>query len=338
MTASVSIDSFRSRPGWAVFGIMFGAIVIVCLAPFFGATKVPFVEVVSGTIDETIRHIVFDIRIPRVVIGFITGGALGLGGLIFQTVFRNVLATPYTLGVSSGASLGVAVYLKCGVVFSLVGLPGSAWAAFLGAVAVVFFIDRVAARGASTTTVLLTGVVVSVFAASLISCLEYLSSFTAVAQLSRWVMGGLESVSFAVLWPVLPLILWGGLVAVWHAADLDILALGDEVALGRGVDVPVVRRRLLFATSVMIGGVVSFAGPIGFVGIVVPHALRLVLGYSGRLLVPASVVCGGAFLVVCDTIARTVAAPYEVPVGIATALVGGPYFLWLLLGSGHTRR
>lgn len=338
MTAVLPRPASPQYSHWCMVGCLVLSLFILLSAPFFGATELSPVDLVYGSLDETARRIVFDIRIPRVIIGFIVGGALGLGGLIFQSVFRNVLATPYTLGVSSGASLGVAAYLKLGFVFSVVGLPGSAWAALVGAGTTVLFIDRVAARGASTTTLLLTGVVVSFFAASLISFLEYLSSFNAIVQLSRWVMGGLESVSFAVVLPVLPLILVGILIAGRYAGDLDLLALGDEVALSRGVDVAVVRRRLLIGTSLMIGGVVSFAGPIGFVGIVVPHALRLLLGHAGRILVPAAVLCGGAFLVLCDTVARTIAAPYEIPVGIATALIGGPYFLWLLLRAELVRR
>lgn len=338
MTVAAQLSPSRPRSWACLVGLATMSILILLFAPLFGSTEIPLANILSGDLDETTRRILVDIRIPRVVLGFLVGGALGLGGLIFQSVFRNVLATPYTLGISSGASLGVAAYLQYGVVFSAVGIPGSAWAALSGAVMTVVFIDRVAARGASTTTLLLTGVIVSFFTASLISFLGYLSSFNAIVHLSRWVMGGLESVSLDVALPVLPLILIGILIAARHAGDLDILALGDESALGRGVDVPVVRRRLLLGTSLMIGAVVSFAGPIGFVGIVVPHALRLVLGYSGRLLVPASILCGGAFLVVCDTVARTVAAPYEIPVGIATALIGGPYFLWLLLRTERTRR
>lgn len=320
--------------GWLVVV----ALLVVIAAPFFGPTAVSLSDFLGGSLDERARRIVFDIRIPRVVVGFIAGGTLALGGLIFQCVFRNVLATPYTLGVSSGASLGVAVYLRFGVPFSVIGVSGSAWAALCGAVVMVLFIDRVAARGASTTTLLLTGVVVSFFAASLISFLEYTGSFNALVHLSRWVMGGLESVSLGLVAPICPLILVGLLIAFRHAADLDLLSLGDDLALARGVDVARVRRRLLLGTSLMIGGVVSFAGPIGFVGIVVPHATRLLLGHSGRLLVPAALVSGGAFLVVCDAFARTVVAPYEIPVGIMTALIGGPYFLWLLFGAERANR
>lgn len=336
MSERPALSEIQSPPRSSVRGaqltlLLLLSILVLALAPLFGAVSVPLGDIVRGTLDDTARRVLFDIRVPRVFIAFIAGGALGVGGLIFQTIFRNVLATPYTLGVSSGASLGAAIYFKIGLAFSLLGVPGSAWIALLGAAVTVAFIDRTARKGESTTTLLLAGVVLSFFAASLISLLEYLSSFNAVFQLSRWLMGGFESVSLSSVVPVLPLIVLGLSAAFFHAADLNILALGDELSVSRGVDAPRVRRRLLIAVSLMIGAVVSFAGPIGFVGVVVPHALRLILGHDNRRLVPCSLLASGAFLVICDTVARTIAAPYEIPVGVITALLGGPYFLRLLL-------
>jgi iron complex transport system permease protein len=315
------------------------ALAAVLGAPFIGAFSIPVSDALRGTLDETAQRILFDIRVPRVLIAFLTGAALGLGGLVFQTVFRNVLATPYTLGVSSGAALGAAIYFKLGAAVSLCGIAGSTIAALGGAVVVVLVIDRIAARNVPATTLLLCGVVVALFSGSLISFLEYTSGFTTVFQLSRWLMGGLDAVAPAAVLPLLPLIIGAFVVIGLRIGNLNILALGDELAAARGVDAFRERRVLLVVVSLMIGAVVSFAGPIGFVGMIVPQALRLILGVDNRRLLPATIFAAGAFLVVCDTVARTISAPFELPVGIVTALLGGPYFLVLLLRtSGPSSR
>jgi iron complex transport system permease protein len=316
-----------------VFGVL-GALacVVLIVAPFIGMVAVPIGAAFRGALDDTARLVLWNIRVPRVLGAALVGGALAVGGLVFQIVFRNVLATPYTLGVSSGASLGAALAMAGGVSVSVAGLPGSALAALLGGCAVVWLVDRLAARGVPTTSILLAGVVVSFFAASLISFLEYMSGANSVVRMSRWLMGGFESVTLASLGAIAPFIVLGLGVAGFFAGALNLLALGDELALGRGVDAPRVRRWVLLGTSVMVAAVVSVVGPIGFVGVVVPHTLRMILGLDTRILMPASFLGGAVFLVGCDTIARTIAAPFEIPVGVVTALIGGPYFLWLLVG------
>jgi iron complex transport system permease protein len=309
------------------------AFIAVVFAPFIGAVPIPFGSFLGGTLEVTAAQVLWEIRVPRVCIAFITGGALALGGFVFQTLFRNVLATPYTLGVSSGAALGAAVYFQMGVVFSVGGVSGSAVAALGGALLIVVAIDRIAARHVTTTTLLLAGVVLTLFSGSAIALLEYMSGPSGVFQLSRWLMGGLDSISVGSVLPLLPLVAVGMGIAVFKSADLNLLALGDELAMSRGVDAPRVRRGLLVGVSIMIGAVVSFAGPIGFVGMLVPQTLRMLIGGDSRRLVPATALGGGVFLVVCDTVARTLVAPLEIPVGIVTALIGGPYFLYLLLRS-----
>lgn len=312
-------------------GLALLAVVVGVVAPFIGPTSIPFAAVFGGGLDESQRTIFWEIRVPRVVLAGLVGGGLAVGGLVFQVVFRNVLATPYTLGVASGASLGAAFSLWAGVGVAIAGIPATALAALVGGGVVVWGMDRLAARGAPPTTLLLAGVIVAFVAGSLISFLEYSSGANAVVRMSRWLMGGLDAVRLEALGPLLPLILGGLGVAVYVAGDLNLLALGDELALGRGVDAPRVRRIALGGTSIMVAALVSVVGPIGFVGIVVPHALRLAIGHEVRLLVPASFCAGATFLVGCDTLARTIAAPSELPVGIVTALVGGPVFLYLLL-------
>jgi len=327
-------DSILGRQRYTGVFVALGALALIALsvAPFIGVVAVPIGAAFQGALDDTARTVLWDIRVPRVIAAALVGGALSVGGLVFQIVFRNVLASPYTLGVSSGASLGAALTIAGGVTVSVAGLPGSALAALLGGCAVVWLVDRLAARRVPTTSILLAGVVVSFFAASLISFLEYMSGANSAVRMSRWLMGGFESVTLASLGVVAPFIAVGLGVAGSYAGALNLIALGDELALGRGVDAPRVRRWVLFGTSVMVAAVVSVVGPIGFVGVVVPHALRVLVGLDTRILMPASFLGGAVFLVGCDTIARTIAAPFEIPVGVVTALIGGPYFLWLLLG------
>jgi len=288
------------------------------------------------TIDLPIegRHeILWRIRVPRVCLGLLAGGALAASGMAFQAMFRNPLATPYTLGVSSGASLAAALYMRAAFRIDVFGLNGVSLAAFGGAVLSTLLVYGLArlGRGFSTPTLLLAGVATSFFFTSLIVLAQYTSDVTTSFRVGRWLMGGLEVVGFEPVWQVLPFAV-PGLVAVSALArELDLLVVGDDLAAARGMSVEQVRRLLFFAVSIMVGGVTAVCGPIGFVGLIVPHVGRLLVGGEHRILAPFSVLGGAAFLVTCDTVARVALAPVEVPVGSITALVGGPFFLALLL-------
>ena len=290
------------------------------------------------TTNETEREIVRHVRLPRVVLGFVAGAALAIAGMAFQALFRNALATPYTLGVSAGASFGAALYVKAGLTASIAGIPGYAIAALCGALLTIALVYGMggAAVGFSPATLLLGGVAVSFLFTSLILTIQYLGDVTTSFRIGRWLLGGLEIVGFAPLLQLLPFVGIGLAVLLAIPRELDLLVVGEESAAARGVSVDVTRRLVFLASSLMVGGVVAVCGPIGFVGVIVPHVGRLLLGPRHRTLGPFCLLAGGAFLVICDTVGRIVVAPVEIPVGIITALIGVPFFLALLV-QGHLR-
>ncbi len=278
-------------------------------------------------------EILWKIRVPRVCLAFIAGSTLALSGTVFQAMFRNPLATPFTLGVSSGASLGAALYVWLGLTVSFLGIPGLSLAAFLGAVlaiSIVYGLTR-ASKGFSTATMLLAGVAVSFFFSSLILFIQYMSDIINAFRIIRWLMGGLEIVGYDPVISLIPFAVGGALIILFLTDELNLLTVGEDIASSRGVNVKRTKSLLFFATSLMVGGVVAVCGPICFVGMIVPHICRLILGAEHRHLAPASLLFGGMFLVLCDALARTLIAPAEIPVGVITALLGGPFFLWLLL-------
>ena len=289
--------------------------------------------------DDVEARIVTDVRMPRVTLGFLAGAALATAGMAFQALFRNPLATPYTLGVSAGASLGAAIYVHLGMTASLAGIPGYSFAALGGAflaIALVYAVAR-ATYGFSSSTLLLAGVAISFLFTSVILAIQYVGDLTTSFRIGRWLLGGLEVVGFLPVIHVLPFAVVGIAILLAISRDLDLLVVGEESAASRGVPVTTVKKLIFAAASLMVGGVVATCGPIGFVGLVVPHIGRLVLGPKHRTLAPFSVLAGGTFLVACDAVGRTVVAPIEIPVGIITALIGGPFFLAMLV-QGHTRQ
>jgi iron complex transport system permease protein len=313
---------------------------VLAVAPFIGMQEIP-VRTLWQPADEMSSRILWQIRLPRVGMAFLAGAALAASGLAFQAMFRNPLATPFTLGVASGASLGASVYIHLGLSFSLLGIAGGSWFAFAGALSAILMVYGLtrARHGVSTAGMLLAGVAVSFFFSSLILFLQYLSDFTRTYRMLRWVMGGLDNVvgSDEVL-SALPIVAVGAMVVLYLTHELNLITTGEELAIARGVDVNRTKLIVFFTASLMVGGVVAVCGPIGFVGLMGPHICRLLIGPDHRYLTPATLLFGGAFLVICDTVARTALAPTELPVGILTALLGGPFFLWLLLSRSEELR
>ena len=334
------------KPNKILCLFLFLAVVVLCAAPFVGMIG----EMSWG---QLWYRIILPYRLPRVVIGFLAGAGLATAGMTFQAMFRNPLATPFTLGVSSGAALGASIAIYFGVYFEslilwLNWVPASegtadvyfarvglqtvmAFAGAVGTVALVYLLTRVK-RDMSNATMLLAGVALSFFFSSIILVFQYLGNFYEAFQILRWVMGGLSGVS----WPedVLilgPFVLLASAAVWWMTHDLNLLATGESLAASRGVNVDRVKRRLFFVVSLMVGAVVAVCGPIGFVGLMSPHICRMIIGPDHRHLMPASWLFGGTFLVVCDTLARTAIPHSEFPVGIITSLLGGPFFIWLLL-------
>lgn len=277
--------------------------------------------------------ILLDVRMPRVVTGAFVGAGLALSGAALQALFRNPLADPGVIGVASGASLGAVAAMHLG----LAALE--AWAvpsfAIAGAAATAFSVYGIAARGGRLPigTLLLAGVALGSLAGALTSLLLSLSldEYEQGRQTFRWLMGGLEAKTWGEALLVAVTTLAGSAVVVASSRELDALLLGETEAASLGVDVPAIRRRLVFATSIVIGGAVAVSGVIAFVGLVVPHLLRLLVGPAHSMLLPACLVFGAAFVVGCDLLCRTLVAPEELRLGIVTASLGAPFFLFLLL-------
>ncbi len=324
-----------SRTSRVHFGLLLAVAVALGVAPFCGMEPISPRALWSDIGDGTQSVILWQLRLPRVAMAFLAGAALATSGMVFQAMFRNPLATPFTLGVSSGASLGAALAIQQGWTFLTLGVSSVSLAAFLGAILTIVLVYLLAAgsrEGSSTATMLLAGVAVSFFFSSLILFLQYISDFTRSYQMLRWVMGGLDRVvTFADVLHVLPFALTGCLIVWYLTHELNLLSTGEDFAFSRGVDVQQTKLLLFFAVSLMVGAVVAVCGPIGFVGLMAPHICRLIVGPDHRRLFSTVWMFGGVFLVVCDTLARTLMAPTELPVGILTALLGGPFFLWLLL-------
>jgi iron complex transport system permease protein len=314
-------------------------IIVLAGAPVIGMRMISLTSIFSSVSSGLESDIFWRIRIPRVCTAFLAGAALSISGMTFQAMFRNPLATPFTLGVSSGAALGAALHIRFGLAFSLLGVSGTSVSAFLGAIVailVVYGITKVK-KGFSTATMLLAGVAMSFFFSSVILFTQYMSGLAHSFRILRWMMGSLEVVGFDHVWNIFPFVISGSAIVLYLTNELNLMTTGDDIAISRGVNVKKIKKVLFFATSLMVGGVVAICGPIGFVGMMAPHICRLLIGWDHRYLTPASLLFGGMFLTLCDTLSRTLIAPAEIPVGVITALLGGPFFLWLLL-SGSSEK
>ena len=323
------------RREWLLLGLSAAAVLVFAGAPWVGIHSIPFETIFqpfSGTIES---DIFWKIRLPRVCTSFLAGAGLAVAGLSFQATFRNPLATPFTLGVASGASLGASLYVGLGLSFTFFGISGDALAALGGALVAIFLVYSISRlhKGFSTSSMLLAGVAVSFFFSSLILLIQYVSDFTKSFHILRRLIGGIQVAGFNDVLNLFPFVVSGVAVIVSLTHELNLLSLGEDIATSRGVNVKRTRMIIFLAASVMVAGVVSLCGPIGFVGMMAPHITRLIIGPDHRYLTVASLAFGGAFLTLCDTLARILLAPVELPVGVITALLGGPFFLWLLLTS-----
>lgn len=336
-----------TRGRWLLWLSLFGALVIVAclLAIFAGSASIDWRDALAAVGDPARRaesiayQIVFRQRLPRIVLGLLVGGALGLAGASFQAILRNGLADPYTLGVASGAALGAVLAISFPVALALGPFSSVQLAALAGAAAIVGMIYRLGVRRRvlRIEALLLAGVTVALVSSSGILVIRTLADPLHLVSIDRWMMGGLMVIGFKEIAAILPLLLPGMVVLLWLAGPFNQLAMGEELAYGRGVEPGQVQKWAFFAGSLITAAAVSVSGPIGFVGLIVPHAVRRVVGPDHRLLLPAATLAAAGFLVLCDAVARTVLAPAELPVGAITAVVGGPVFvalLWRTSGAG----
>lgn len=309
----------------------------VVVAPAIGSTGISLRRAFDTSVpwaDNVDAQIFFVARLPRVLAAALVGAALASSGVVLQALLRNPLATPFTLGVSAGAALGAMLAIALGLDLGAAGVSSVPIASFLGSLAatgIVYWLASSQRRGLSTNVLLLAGVTLNSFFSALILFVQYLADFTQAFRTVRWLMGDLDVGSYGPIVAALPFI---GLAFAAFAVlprTLNLLTLGTDLAAARGVDVARTERLAFVSASLATGAAVSLAGPIGFIGIVVPHLVRLLVGADHRLVLPASACFGAAFLIACDLVSRTALAPLELPVGIVTAMIGGPFFLWLLV-------
>ena len=285
----------------------------------------------ESTAPETEQAIIASIRLPRIILALVVGSALGVSGAVMQGLFRNPMADPGIIGVSTGGALGAVVAIAIGAhaLFPL-ALPAMSFTGAAGALALVYIVASVGGRF-SMAALLLAGVAISAFIAAVMSAIIlFTSNLEAQREMIFWLAGGLDASRWADVRISMPFVLFGIVVALLLSRDLNLLMVSEDEARALGVRVGLTRNALLATASLITGTAVAFSGTIAFVGLVVPHTLRLVTGADHRVLVPLSALGGGVFLLAADTLARLVIAPAEVRVGIITALVGAPFFLALL--------
>jgi iron complex transport system permease protein len=329
--------SIRARLTLTLLGFGSLALVTCLLAPLVGSTQISLARVFDRSIpfeDNVDAQIFWVARMPRIVSGALVGSALAAAGVVFQAMLRNPLATPFTLGVSAGASLGAMLAIIFGsalVVGPLSAVPIASLAGAGIAATVVYRLATMQGRAMSTSVLLLAGVTLNSFFSALIMFVQYIADFAQVYRAMRWVMGDLDVGSFQPIVASLPLLAAAFGIFALLPSSLNLLSVGADVAATRGVDIARTQRLAFLSASLATAAAVSLAGPIGFIGIVVPHLVRLLVGVDHRLVLPASALFGAAFLVLCDLGARTLLAPIEIPVGVVTAMLGGPFFLWLLV-------
>ena len=328
---------------WIGFlGFATASIFLVCLG--FGTEAISYSKIlavvmgaVAGlsteqSIGDPTSIILMQVRMPRVFLACVVGGSLAVVGVALQALLRNPLADPFVIGISSGAALGAAIALLFGIGISVGSISALPVCAFVGALLSLMIMYRISSAqfGFSVYTLLLAGVVLNAIFSAFIMFLTSIAEPNRVYGMYAWLMGTLTGPDWPTL-GMLVLYLGAGLIMVgMHAQALNLLTLGEETARSLGVEVERVKKRVFLAAALLTGAVVSFSGIIGFVGLIIPHAVRLVVSADHRLLMPVAGLVGGMFLMMADTVARTALSPSEFPVGVITALVGGPIFLWLL--------
>jgi iron complex transport system permease protein len=321
----------RSRVTLVVLSLLAVLIVTSVIAMAVGSVSIPLTNVLgaltgSDNIAETDETIIVHIRLPRILLGILVGAGLSIAGVVLQALLRNPLAEPYILGISSGGTVGAIIALSASL-----GVLGISLSSFTGSALVMILVYSLAHRRGQldTYTLLLAGVMIGAFFNAAI--LLIIAVFTQeLRDAFLWLMGNLSTARAESLIVVGPVIVVIGIILLWNAKSLNLIATGDETAMQLGINVRSVKRISYLLASILTGAVVSVSGVVGFVGLIIPHICRILFGPDHRLLLPASALLGATFLVITDTLARTIIAPAEIPVGAVTAAVGAPLFVYLL--------
>jgi len=321
---------------WAMWlfvltGLLLATVFFSLYVGSVGMSLKKFLKVILEGKGTTEYSILFDIRLPRIILGFAIGGALSLAGVILQGMFRNPLVEPYTLGISGGASLGVCLNIVLGLSRSL-GILSLPLCGFLGAILIILLVYSLSIRKGilKIQDFLLTGVMISFISSSLIMLIMSVSRAEELHGIVFWIMGSLEEPNWLLIKLALGISIFGLVTSYLFCFDLNALSLGEEEALHLGINTERTKRLLFIMSSLLTGFSVSVTGIIGFVGLVVPHFMRMFVGGDHRILLISSFLCGASFLIFCDTLARIVIAPLELPVGVITGILGGSFFIYAL--------
>jgi len=318
------------RKGAVFLILIIFSIVSIFFFPFVGEASMSFDVLFKEGVESTIF---WNIRVPRVIGAFIAGAVLALAGMLFQSMFRNDLATPYTLGISSGAALGAVMAIKFFKNVQFLYYPAIQVLSFLMAlttVAVLHFLTISKKKG-STHFLLLAGIAVNFTCTGAILFIQYVASGSESSRMIRWMMGSLDFIGFSPVLKLVPAFILLLLTALYFHRDLDLMSIDTEIAHSRGVNLKFTQKALFFMVSLSVAVTVANTGPIGFVGMIAPHIGRRLAGRSHISLIPSSIMIGGLILLLSDTFARSVISPSEIPVGVITALLGGPFFMFILI-------
>lgn len=314
--------------------LVLALLVTVILALMIGPVNISFGEILTILFggDASVSHktIILNIRLPRILLGGLVGASLAIAGAAMQGLFRNPMASPYVLGISSGAAFGASLSIVLG--FSIVtGQFASPVMAFVFAFMTLFLVYSIAKTDGRVPvdTLLLAGIAIAAFFTALVSFTKYLAG-EKLSAIVFWMMGGLWDARWSFFAFALPMVVAGTAMILIFSRDLNVMMIGEDHAVNLGVNVPLVRNTILVASSLVTAAAVSVSGIIGFVGLIVPHIMRLFVGPDNRILLPASCLVGAIFMIWTDRVAGTIVSPEELPVGIITALLGAPFFLYLL--------
>jgi len=350
-TDEVESTFFRRTSRWKLILLLLvlALIITVIVSLNVGYAQIPFPDILSmlgkqipfldSFVDSSLllpqnEAIILQIRLPRILAGVLVGAALAAAGVLYQGVFKNPMADSYVLGVSAGAAVGASFSILFGVASVVFGLRLVQVAAFLGALSAMFLVYNISRVGSRVpvTTLLLCGIAVNFFLFAVVGLLEVIAG-DELHAIVFWLVGGFSNVLWRDIWAVLPFIIIGIVAAYFYVRDLNLLAMGEETAHHLGVNVERAKQVLLVLASLLTAAAVSISGLVGFVGLMIPHLTRVVIGPDHRILLPTSTVIGAIFLVICDDLARVVATPFastlELPVGIITMLFGAPFFIFL---------
>jgi iron complex transport system permease protein len=319
------------------------AFLVICIGTSIGSSNINIFNIISvignklfsipliegvGSNDVAIIWVV---RFPRVLLAFMIGAALSVSGAVMQSILKNPLASPYTLGVSSGASLGVGIYIILGVSIPFIGNLALPFIGFLSGlltvIMVILFANRVD-RGMSNNTIILSGMVFSLFASAMLTTISALNTHK-IEAITMWQMGSFNMRGWSYLLVGLPFFIVGVSIVLRYSREMDILTFGEDGAKAIGVETEKVKKHLLFSTAVLTGSAVALSGTIGFIDLIVPHLVRKIFGSNHKVVIPMCILLGGSFMVLTDLIARTIISPSELPVGAITAIIGAPFFGYL---------